>query len=699
MTDELVWERLAVSVWQYGSLLPRLHGDLIRNLAQLYPTLISPIFASGDVPGNLVDAHILDAFVMSSAAIPAFFLALRVTGRRWPAYLLAVVSVGMPWIVYTTILATEVLAYPLFLWTMLAAHKAITEPRPRNDVLALVAAGLAILTRTQMTLLLAVLVLAVLASALGEPASGRWYERGRTAIGGSLRRHTVLAVFYAVVAVAAIVFRLTGGSISRLSIYGSESSPHVLSSSTGGAVLGHAADLAFGMGILPFVVGAAWLLAGTFRPSRDSRTRAFACLGAATVAVMLIVVAAWDLTIGTFVIDRYLFYLVPVIVLGFVCALLDERRPRYSLLAPVAIVALGFATHLQAEFLWSGQFALSTDSPIATLYKPIADLGGGTGGAEAILAVATIVLAVAFLLLARFVRHDALTVAFAVLLVISFPVDTVYTFHKLLSRDGHAFRPLTRNESGILDWVDRVVGPGAKVTQIPYSTNPSFLITQQSWRDLEFWNKSIRYSVHYPTPDVYADAVSWFPNNPLAFNPRTGYASHTWSPYVVQSVTETRFRIAGNVQVQGATMMLIDADIPWRTNWLTYGLYDDGWTKPGRTVRVRVFSAPGQGGARTRTLSFQIQAPPTVSSRPFTITSNLATVHGVATNTDTAFENVNICVPAHGYAEAELEVAGSSLIPGDLRSLSYSNLTNRRGGVYVADLSVADELGAPCRPR
>jgi hypothetical protein len=472
----------------------------------------------------------------------------------------------------------------------------------------------------------------------------------------------------------------------------------VLSSSTGGAFLGHAADLAFGMGILPFVVGAAWLLAGTFRPSADVHTRAFACLGAVTVAVMLTVVAAWDLTIGTFVIDRYLFYLVPVVVLGFLCALLDERRPRYSLLVPVAIVAAGFATHLQAEFLWSGQFPLSTDSPIATLYKPISSLGGGTGGAEAILATATVVLAVVFVLLARFVPHDTLTVVFAVILVISFPVDTVYTFHKLFSRDGHSFRPLTRDESGVLDWVDHVVGPGAKVTQIPYSTNPSFLITQQSWRDLEFWNKSIRYSVHYPTPDVYADAVSWFPNNPLAFDPRTGYANHTLSPYVVQSVTETRFRIAGNVQVQGATMMLIDADIPWRTSWLTYGLYDDGWTKPGRTVRIRVFSAPDQGGARTRTLTFQIQAPPTVSARPFTITSNLSTVHGVATNTDTAFENVNVCVPAHGYTEAELDVDGSSLIPGDLRSLGASNLRNRRGGVYVADLSVADELGASCRP-
>ncbi len=160
MTDELVWERLAISIWQYHSLLPRLHGEVIKNLAQLYPTLISPIFAGGGVPGELKNAHILDAWVMSSAAIPAFLLARRVTGKRWPAYLLAVVSVAMPWIVYSTVLATEVIAYPLFLWAMLAMHRSITSPRWSNDLVALVVIALAFFARTQFALLAGVLPLA-----------------------------------------------------------------------------------------------------------------------------------------------------------------------------------------------------------------------------------------------------------------------------------------------------------------------------------------------------------------------------------------------------------------------------------------------------------------------------------------------------------------------------------------------------------
>src|SRR4029077_4498504 len=97
-----------------------------------------------------------------------------------------------------------------------------------------------------------------------------------------------------------------------------------------------AADLAFAIGLLPFVVGGAWLLANVVRPSLTPELHAFACIGATTATVLMFVVAAWvsswGLGLGHFVLDRYLFYLVPVLLLGFLCALVDRRRPRWSLL-------------------------------------------------------------------------------------------------------------------------------------------------------------------------------------------------------------------------------------------------------------------------------------------------------------------------------------------------------------------------------
>ena len=167
MTDELLYERLAMSVSQLGSPLPHVHGELIPNLNQLYPLLIAPAFSGGLVPGSLDQAHALNAWIMSSACIPAFLLARRVTGRRLLAYALALLTVCLPWIVLSSFLLTEVVGYPAFLWAVLAIQAAIASPSRRNDVLALLGIGLAVFARTQFELLLIVLPVALLAVEVG----------------------------------------------------------------------------------------------------------------------------------------------------------------------------------------------------------------------------------------------------------------------------------------------------------------------------------------------------------------------------------------------------------------------------------------------------------------------------------------------------------------------------------------------------
>src|SRR5262249_20253336 len=146
---ELHYERLAISIVQTHSLLPRLHGEVTRSLAQLYPALIAPWFAGGYVPADMRNAHIFNAWLMTSACIPSFLLARRVTGRRWEAYLLAFLAVCTPWMLYATTLQTEVAAYPVFLWAFLAMNATLTSPSVRRDVLVLLALVLAFLARTQ----------------------------------------------------------------------------------------------------------------------------------------------------------------------------------------------------------------------------------------------------------------------------------------------------------------------------------------------------------------------------------------------------------------------------------------------------------------------------------------------------------------------------------------------------------------------
>jgi hypothetical protein len=141
-------------------------------------------------------------------------------------------------------------------------------------------------------------------------------------------------------------------------------------------------------------------------------------------------------------------------------------------------------------------------------------------------------------------------------------------------------------------------------------------------------------------------------------------------------------------------LTLIHADQPWRTDWLSFGLYDDGWTRPGVTARVRVFATPGQHGPVLRGITFGVRAPDGVTSRPFELSSNQGVAHGSAT-ADTLFEPIRVCVPAGGYADVRLQTPESSAIPGDLATLA-SSLQPRAGGVFVSLIGLADEVGGAC---
>src|SRR5262249_6051896 len=132
MTNELLYERRAISVALDGSPLPRLHGESIPSFDQLYPLLIAPLFRHATVPENLHSAHVLNAWIMSSACIPAFLLARRVV-PLWAAYVAAFATVCVPWILYASFLLTEVVAYPAFVWALFAMQRAAAAPSVRRD--------------------------------------------------------------------------------------------------------------------------------------------------------------------------------------------------------------------------------------------------------------------------------------------------------------------------------------------------------------------------------------------------------------------------------------------------------------------------------------------------------------------------------------------------------------------------------------
>src|ERR687898_2126550 len=160
MTDELYYERLAVSVAQTGSLLPRVHGEIVSNVNQLYPVLLSTVYGGGNVPASLEGAHRLNAFVIVTAAVPVYLLARGLGVGTVLAVAAGGLAVAVPWVVLSSFLLTEVVAYPVFCWALLAIVYAVERKGWVWDGVALLAVGVAVLARTQFVVLLGVLLVA-----------------------------------------------------------------------------------------------------------------------------------------------------------------------------------------------------------------------------------------------------------------------------------------------------------------------------------------------------------------------------------------------------------------------------------------------------------------------------------------------------------------------------------------------------------
>jgi hypothetical protein len=697
MTNELLYERRAISAAQSLSPLPNVHGAVIHSYDQLYPLLLAPAFFWGLVPTDLRVAHGLNAVIVSSACIPAYLLARRALVRPWASLVVAGLSVFMPWILLASFLLTEVAAYPAFLWAILAMERSVSAPSRRTDAIAVPAILLAFTARTQFGLLLAVPPVAILALELGRAGEPGVWAR----IDGSCRRvvaeHRVLAVVYSIGFVCFVALAAAGRLGSAFGVYGQAAGGDLLPHGTAGSLATHVATLSLGVGILPLVVGLAWLSANVVRPAERRDAHAFACIGLAVFLVLIVEITIFDLRFGgsgNYVRDRYLLYLMPIVLIGFFCGLLDARRPSWSLLAPAGVVALGFAIDPPPAFLWQTYDQINSDSPIIFLWKPIVHLTHTMGAARVSLVLMTLVLTGLFGLASRLLAHRVLTAILTALTLVTIPALTVYMFASLFGADGWSARPLTQSESGPLTWLDSSLGTGARVSIVPYAVSTDFLTSQGNWRDFEFWNKSVVRDIHYGAPDEYRYTDPTFPKVTPVFNPRTGASDVSPTPYVVLASQESRFRISGTIQTNGPGVLLIRAEEPWRTDWLTFGLYDDGWTKPGATARIRVFATPDQHGARYRNLQIAFRSPDDVASRPVEIESNAARWQGDATPV-TGRESVEVCVPAHGFSDVFFAARGSSTIPGDQADQTQAQ-GSRQGGVFLPGIDLADEVGSPC---
>jgi hypothetical protein len=688
MTDELLYERLAISIAHVGSPLPHIHGELIGNVNQLYPLLLAPLFHDALVPTALHNAHVLNAFVMSSVSIPAFLLARRVTQSVRLSYLVVALSVFIPWIALSSFLMTEVIAYPVFLWTVLALQHAAVAPRARNDVLLLLALIVATFARTQFAVLLVVLPLALFIHHFACAPAASFAGRLRTTVRELVSAHRPLAVAYALLVVAALVLLAAGKLSSALGTYSVTAEGDLLPNGMGRSLLEHLAPIGLGLGILPFILGIAWLLTALVG-ARTRERQAFASIATVTIVTLLVEVTSYDLRFGQGRLhDRYLFYVVPLILIAFAALLQDWRWSRWTVFASTGLLALAFSVVPVVRYQ-----KFNVDSPVAVLNDALLDLTGSVHGAQLLLGFVTIVAAVLFLLASVFVRRRHLAVLVLATAVLAIPVQTGLAFNRLLSVDGTSGRPITLDQGVVFDWIDRKLGPSAKVTMIPYPfLFGNYWENVAYWWNVEFWNASVQRAAVYE--GAFTGTPETFPPVELSFDRATGRASASPSDYSLQAVAETRFRLAGEVLGEDRGIVLIKTQKPWRAEWLAFDLYRDGWTEPRVVGTIRVFAAPDQSGPTMRFVTLSVRGLREAAPRAFHVTSNASDWQGVADEQGTS-NQISVCVPPRGYADVRIDAPRFSPIYGDPRSEATFVSYARSGGVLLTGIALADET-RPC---
>jgi len=234
---------------------------------------------------------------------------------------------------------------------------------------------------------------------------------------------------------------------------------------------------------------------------------------------------------------------------------------------------------------------------------------------------------------------------------------------------------------------------------LPYPFDPGdFQASEAYWWDLEFWNESVGHAAFFP--GEFDATPSTFPPLDLRFNPETGYANISPSRYLLQLVDDSRFRMDGAIALTNRGAFLIDTgQSRWRADWITLGLFDDGWTLPGVAGRLRVFPTPGQSSPTLRTVAITFNSP--VQGRRVELISNAGVWRGrISASGSGTSASVTVCGPAHGYTDVRIIVKGSSPIPyGDMRNINTFG-TYRTGGVLVSNVEVfLAANGAPCTLR
>jgi hypothetical protein len=298
--DEPAYAMLGRSLYEAGRL--RILTGPTGFLSATVPALFGLPLSLANLEVGYSVAKVVDAFVMSLAAVPVYLWGRSLASRGW-ALVAAALTLALPGLAYSGLLMTEVLFYPVLVCVAWSLAAAIESPTLRRQLLFAALFVVAVLTRTQ-----AVVLVAGFAGAVGL----EWLFARRVRL--RVYAPTVIAIVALGVA-RAVTIAVAGGS--TLGGYAGADRGYPLGPALRYVVY-HAGDLVLLTGVLPFCAVGVLLVCATARGEDDPRLRAYLSVVGALASVFVIQVGVFASQNVHHLAERDLIALAPLFFIGFV---------------------------------------------------------------------------------------------------------------------------------------------------------------------------------------------------------------------------------------------------------------------------------------------------------------------------------------------------------------------------------------------
>ena len=563
---ELTW--LSRSISETGEATRR--GDPY-GLPTLVAYFLAPVWWLGSAGTAYAAAKLLLVLAMTATILPAYALA-RLVVPPWYALGAAAGATAVPALAYSPFLVEEPLAYPLSTLALWLIARVYLEATWSRAGLAVLACAAAMLTRTQLSILVALLVLGLLWLCWQSERSRRW----RSSWSSWDRVGFVTLGVGAAVGTSALLGHLSKSWRDTTSTYPERIVEHAAWAS--GA-------LAIGIGVLPVLAGVA-ALARPRSEAGDPKTRAFVVTSVFALVVFVayagIKGAQISITFSTLVVERNLIYVYPILFAASALALARGVGRGWAI-AGATVFTVYVVTEVPLRLDNYPYYEAHGLSMPAFLNREWGWPEARIETALLIVCFTSLTIVVALRLLRRGSQAFAAVAGVAAVGVLSWSLTA-----EVYAAEGErlASRQIARNLPAPYDWVDRATNGGSVVILGQKIADPIGIYLT------EFFNPSVKkvWSLDgtAPGPGAILTPDLAVVDGTLTPSPETEYALtlngvELQAPIVTRNGSATLYRIEGQPLklASGYTGLYADG---WMADAAAYTRYDVSRDGPGFAV-------------------------------------------------------------------------------------------------------------------